>query len=247
MEEDVKAIELKSAASSYVEKATALVVTDQASLEEATRFVIRIRQTIKAIENYWNGDASNPGPVMLAHKAWKVLCDRRKAMTDLAESADKIASKKVVSFKNEQERVAAEARRKAEEKRLQEEREAKAKLDARAMKALEKGNEEKADLLLQQSESLYIPPTHVADAPKKTEVTEDGTASMIDEWEVTVENVSLLCAAVVSMKFPPSFVKVIESEIKTWAKQRNISTYAQDGIVITKTKRIATRASFNQG
>lgn len=239
--EDTKEVELKSTASSYVEKANALVITDQASLEEAMSFVIRIRRTIKAIEDYWKD------PVAAANKAWKLLCVRRKAMTDLAESADIIASKKVIAFKNEQERVANEARRKAEEKRLKEEREAKEKLEARAMKAIEKGNEEKADLLMQQADELFIPPTHVADVPKKTEVTEDGTGSMIDEWEIKVENVSHLCAAVANFTFPPSFVKVIESEIKTWAKQRNISSYAQNGIVITKTKRIATRASFNQG
>lgn len=238
MEETGQEIELKQAANTFVERANELTVTDQASLEAATMFVIKIRQTVKAIKEYW------AEPVEAAHKAWKLLCDRRKAMTDKADEADKIASRKVVAYKNEQERIAAEERRKAEERRLAEEQAARAKLESKAMKAIEKGNEEKADLLLQQAESVFIPPTYIDNVPKKTEVTEAGTASMIDEWEVEIESIPTFCAAIASLKFPPSFVKVVESEIKTWAKQRNITGYAQDGIIITKTKRISTRASL---
>lgn len=94
-----------------------------------------------------------------AHEAHKEALKSKKQLTDPLDQAEKSFKKSMLAYQQEQERLA-----RLEQERLRLEAEEKArkereKLEAKALKEIEKGNEEKAEFLMEQAEELvpFIP------------------------------------------------------------------------------------------
>lgn len=110
-----------------VSQANSVVVTSNAEREHAAMFLEEVDSKIKLITQEFNGSENEPGPVTLAHRAWKsgvALRDRALASFKIAKE---VITTKVRRFEYdvEQKRVKearkaqAEAFRKAEEHRKQ--------------------------------------------------------------------------------------------------------------------------------
>ncbi|KJS85012.1 MAG: hypothetical protein JM58_09615 [Peptococcaceae bacterium BICA1-8] len=89
-----------------------------------------------------------------AHEAHKEAIGSKKKLTDPLDLAEKSFKKSMLAYQQEQERIARveqERLRIAAEEKARKERE---KLEAKAMREIEKGNEEKAETLMEQAEEL---------------------------------------------------------------------------------------------
>lgn len=86
--------------------------------------VVSIDEYIRKVELYWNGTDAKPGPVALAHRTWKDLCDKRGAFLKPAEvqkAADKAAINAWLRVKEERARQAAAEEEERRRQRAQDE------------------------------------------------------------------------------------------------------------------------------
>lgn len=236
-----KEMELRQRAEILVGTAQQIVVSDQTSMENANDFIIRLRSGQKGVVAFFADMKST------AHKAWKTICDKEKTITDIFKSADAIASKKIIAYRNEERRKAQEAARKAEIEAAERRRKEEEKLLRQAVKAEEKGQTEKAEILAEQATQVHVPTAVVEPAVKKTEVSSMGTTTGIPDWDVTVLSPMAVIQAVAAGELPEYIVEVKTSAIKKYAKDQKIKNYNRNGLRIEATERLAAKASYNRG
>jgi len=236
-----KEMELKQRAETLVGTAQQIVVSDQISMAKANDFIIQVRAGQKGVIDFFKDMKSS------AHKAWKTICDKEKTITDIFKSADAIASKKVIAYRNKERQKAEEAARKAEIEAAERKRKEEEKLLRKASKAEEKGQIEKAEIIAEQATQVHVPITVVEPAVKKTEVSIMGTTTGIKDWDVTILSPMAVIQAVAAGVLPEYIVEVKMSAIKKYAKDQRIKNYNQHGLRIEETERLAAKASFNRG
>lgn len=97
-------------------------------------------------------------------QAKKQVMDLFRPFTDSLGSAESSLKRRMIAWKSEQDRIAREAERKAEEKARRE----RERLEAEAAKAEEKGRSGRADILRDRAASTVAAPVIRSEAPKVT-------------------------------------------------------------------------------
>ena len=134
-----------------------------------------------------------------------------KAFTDPFKKTDEVLRDKVRKFeRDELIREQAEKNR-IEAERREKERKAQERLNAKAEKAEENGNVEKAELFREQAETTTFMPEIPAPAADK-----NGTTSKLI-WIARVTDVRLACKAIGEGKVPPTVIQFKDAELKKFA------------------------------
>jgi hypothetical protein len=127
-----------------ITKASELAITNNQDFELAGSMLVELKTYAKRVEEYW------AEPKKSAHKAWKDICDREKAMLDPLNKAEKLIKGKMAEYQREQE---------AKERAIREELERRQREEAERLlkEAQEKeasGDILGADLALAQAELM---------------------------------------------------------------------------------------------
>ena len=158
---------LKNENSMIVSEANSIEITTDADNAEAATFLMKIKGASKKVVEFF---APSKKAASEAHKA---ICANEKTMLRPLEDAEAIVKRKIRAWLDAQEKLRIEAERKAAEEA--------AKLQAKADKAMKKGEEEKAQELQLQAAMAVA---RVDYAPQKTA----GVHSMkVWRWKVVDE------------------------------------------------------------
>lgn len=147
-----------------------------------------------------------------AYKAYSDALETEKAFYGPIEEAEKLTKAAIKTF-DTQEAIKAqqEAERLEAERRDKEEKE-RAKLEARAEKELEKGNEAKAATLLEQAEYVQVAPSF---SPPPA-----ATKKLVTKARVL--NTFQLCKLIADGVIPFNVVEVKQSALNDWAKTQDV-------------------------
>jgi len=141
---------VKAQVTGLVTVAQSYTVKSQEHLDLAGQELIRIKTVRKQVDEVFD-------PVITkAHAAHKEALASKKKLTDPLDTAEKQIKAAISTYTLEQERKAREeqARLRAEaEERARKERE---RLESQALKAMDKGQEEKAEALIEKAESVQV-------------------------------------------------------------------------------------------
>lgn len=172
---------VKEQVTGLVQVAQTYSVKTQEHLDLAGQELVRIKTVRKQVDELFD-------PVIKqAHKAHKEAVASKKKLTDPLDTAEKQIKSAIGQYTLEQERKAHEEQEKlriAAEEKARKERE---RLEAQAMKAIDKGNEEKAEALLERAEAVqtFTPiaaPTY--QAPSGVSTRKTWKAKVTDESKV---------------------------------------------------------------
>lgn len=143
-----------------IQKAEALQVVDDLTLQEAARFGQEIKGFADQIEAYWKPEIDS------AYKTHRGLCDKKNALVNPLKKAILILKDRIGRYQVEQQQKREEEERRREAEAREKERKLREKKEREAEEALDKGQEEKAEALLEEAEEVYVAPKPVAAASK---------------------------------------------------------------------------------
>lgn len=178
-----------------------------------------------------------------AHKTHKDLVSFKKSEILKVLATKEEISKKMLEYEKKQEAIRKEEQRKADAERARIEAEKKAELDNLAEQELEKGRVDKAEVLLARAEDVFVPPTVIAPSIQKTEKSNLGSVTTVDDIEVYVSSQRGVVEGVWTKVFPPDVLRVDLGALKRWAKSNDIKLYENYGVTIVSTKRLVTRGN----
>lgn len=174
------------------------------------------------------------------HEAWKSVCNKENEARKPITEADAIVSKKRTVWYDEQERIRKEAEAKAQREAEEAAKKERDRLLSLAVKADEKGKDEKAEDLLEQAEQVYVEPVFVAPVVAKTvKLDGGGSATRIKDVEVIVVNPLLLIQEIAAGRVPITVIEVKPGVLKTWVKATDSKQVP--GLAIRETSREAVR------
>lgn len=175
-----------------------------------------------------------------ASAAHKAICAKENEARKPITEADAIVTKKRTVYYDEQERIRKEAEAKAQREAEEAAKKERDRLLALAVKAEEKGKDEKADSLLEQAEQVYVEPVFVAPIVAKTvKLDGGGSTTRIKDVEVTVVNPLLLIQEIAAGRVPITVIEVKPGALKTWVKATDSKHVS--GLTIRETSREAVR------
>lgn len=219
--------ELEQETLTLYEKAIGLVITDQVSFSAAGELVKGIVSLKKKIIDHYE-------PMRIkAKESYDLILKKKKDDLAPLEEAEAVGRKAMNVFAQEQERIRREAERKAQLEAEEQARKERAKLEAQAEKAIEKGQDEKADALLEKAEMVYAEPVTVAPVIDKTVRTASGNITQARELHITVTDIKAFVSALVSQNSAMTMIDVKAGPLKAWAKANAIKSFP--GLQITET------------
>lgn len=221
-----------------LQQARALKIVDQDSREAASEFVLRTRENIKKIKD-WREPV-----IKKAYELHRSLTAERNQLVKPFEDAQRLVDAEISRDFMEQKRLEREAREKAErEAKAAEERE-KARLDALALKQMERGDMAKAEQTMARAEQVFVAPA--APPPTiKTTATAYGSTTMKLDFDVQVVDMKALCGAIASGKVPGKVLSLALAEMKAYIKgNKDGDVYPViPGVVITEKARTSGRVA----
>jgi len=218
-----------------IDHARVLVITDQASREEAVSFRSGVNIAEKNIVNFFKPMKEK------AHATWKEICGQENKLTTKLNEAKRIIDNEIGRDYMEQKRNREEAEKKAAVAATEQERLIRERLESQAMKSMDKGNFDKAEVILQQAEEVFVPVITAEPEAQKTIKVDGSTTSVIEDIDVEVSDARVFCGAVATNRFPVHLIEIKLGEVKRYIKAMGITEMA--GIKITKTARVSGRAS----
>lgn len=177
--------QLQQETSLVIQKVSTLTINDHKDFEAAGNMLVELKTYIKKVQDFWKE------PKEAAHKAWKNICEKEKAMLEPLQQAEKLIKTKMAEFQKEQE---------AKQRAIQEELERKQREEAERLlqEAAEKeeaGDKLGANLLMAQAELIeqsapvatFQQPTARGVSSKKV-----WKARIVDETQVPIEYMGIL-------------------------------------------------------
>ena len=223
---------LKSNALTIYSYAKDLKVVNQEDYLAAGETLKGIKEVKKRIEDYF-------APIKKsAYDTWKGITAKESDALKLINEADLIVRNEARKYLTEQERI-----RKAEQARLEAEAQERAwkeqeALLKRAERAEIKGNETKAEQLLEKAENVYAEPVFTTPTVEKTTKLDNGTITMLKDIEIAViDRAAFLRFAINNM--PEAVIDINMAKLKKYIKDMKIKTLI--GVSIKKTSNIAVR------
>lgn len=237
---------LNTRAQSALAMVNSMVIDSHETYELAADELKAIKSKAKTIEDQ---RTSITGPI---NKALKAVNDLFRGPSDYLAQAEKIIKTKMIGYTTEQERIAAEAQRKAEaEIRAEQARIAKEAADreaaaqAEAAKLVAEGNAEKAaevqaEAAIEASSMVAI--AHVMTAPVvEAAVTKVSGVSMRSTWKAECTDKAALVAFIATN---PQFLNLLDvnaSALNQMAKAMR-ETMNIDGVRVYEEKQLASRS-----
>lgn len=229
MESQVIEQELQKSALTLKEQATSLQVVSLPTYQAAGELGKSLKDLEKKIIEYHKPIKQGIDTLK------KQALDREKLDLTPVQESIQILRDNMNTWQREEERKRQEEERKARlvgEKSARKERE---KLEAAALKALEKGKEEKAEELLERAEDVYVAPVTVAPTVAKTVATSAGNITQAKEINVTVTDMVAFVSELAKSN-PGAIQSILDvkvSGLKAFVKSNGLERYA--GLNITKT------------
>jgi hypothetical protein len=228
-------LEIKKATSDIVECAENLMIIEQSDRKAVAEFLITIKKLkniIKVARNEFQK------PFYKKYLWYKSYFDEKEkpvleaeAIAKNKESAFLIAEENRI--KKEQEEIDRKARIEEERKRKE--------LEERAKKWAEKGNQEKADQLFEQSQNVFTPSAIITPIEKSTQI-EGGMTTAKDDIEIVSVDLGMIVKAIASGDLPFTLVDINLGAVKKYMKSMfgNVDK-SFNGIMVKKIKGIAIR------
>lgn len=224
--------ELKSKSLTIYSNVKDLKVSNQEDYLSAADTLKGIKEMKGKIEAYF-------APIKKsAYDTWKGITTKESDALKLINEADKIVREEVRRYLTEQERL-----RKAEQARLEAEAQDKAwreqeALLKRAERAEIKGNESKAEQLLEKAENVYAEPVFAVPVVEKTTKLNNGSITMLKDIEIAIiDRGAFLRFAIDNL--PEAIVDINIAKLKKYIKDMKIKTLI--GIAIKETNNVAVR------
>lgn len=190
-----------------IEQATAIQISNQPSYDAACSLLLeKIKPFRSRWRDYWHGTDSTPGPIKLAHKAYKALLDKFNEVDGPLEAAETSVKNAIRVWDEEQERIQQELQRKAEQEAQERERREREQVANDPF-----GSDEDAKAVLE------APSTAVA-RPVAATYTRASGISKRENWKAKVKDMKALCRAVGAGKVPVEYVLPNESALNARAK-----------------------------
>lgn len=181
--------ELNTEAIAIQDRAVNLVIKSNEDNEFAIGYIKTIKQMIKKIKEELDPNIER------ANKLHKELTAQRSRYVSPLVFAENTIKNKSIAYQMEVKRkIEEEERKKKEQARLAEERRKK-ELEDQAKKAEEKGNTEKAEMLRDKKEEVFVQPK-----PVKTEAPKVQGSAMVDNWTAIVVDID---------KVPDAFINKV--------------------------------------
>jgi len=214
---------------SLYEQATSLVIVDRATYGAAGEVGKALKSLVAEITDFHE-------PMRISAKAAydSVLKSKNDALAPVNEAME-IVRKTMNTYAQEQERIRKEDERKAQVKANEEAQKEREKLEAQAEKAIEKGQDEKADSLLEKAENVYAAPVYIAPVIDKTVKTASGNITQAKELKITITNMVLFLENL-CLKNPgavASIVKIGDGPLKSFVKTNGLKSFPGLNIVET--------------
>lgn len=214
---------LNASGEQFLSAARAIVVSDQATMEAAARYLVDNKAEQKRLDN------ERRGMVDPLNEVVKKINALYKPVTDMLAQAETIVKRAIGTYQMEEDRKAREAAAAAEEAARKE----RARLAAQAEKLADKGKVEQAQAKLDQAAStVAVLPTS---APAKVSGLSTGKV-----WKAEVTDPVLVCKLIAEGVLPPTLVDFKTAELNrvasTWQNTRTF-----DGLRIYSDVRVASR------
>lgn len=208
-------------------KALAVRVTDQVSLGKAGDIAKGLREMKKQVTDWFSPMKK------AAHESWKGICAKENDTLKPLEEAENYVRKQMNDYLAEQEKIRQEAERKARIAAEEAARKEREKLEAQAMKALDKGKDDKAEALMEQAEDVYAAPVHV-EATAVAVKTENAHVGMQDKLIIEVTDIKAFLRALLDQNSAMTMIEVSPSKLTAWAKANAVDKFP--GLRVEKTK-----------
>lgn len=231
---EAREIALRNEASTNKEKALSLKVIDEATFIEAGEFGKSLKALESKIETHY------AEAIKKAHEAHKAMISLRDKDLVPVKEALSVIRATMNTYAQEQKRIQDENDRKARIKAEEEANEKRKKLEAQAEKAIDKGQEEKAEQLMETAAAVYVQPVFIEPVLAKTVQTASGNITQAKELKVTVTDMNLFLKTLCE-KNPgavASIVKIGDGPLKSFVKSNGLKSYPGLGILETVGVRI---------
>lgn len=204
------------------EQATSLVIVDEPSYIAAAEVGKSLKALEKKITDYFEPMRAS------AKAAYDAVNEKKKAELAPVSEAMDIVRKTLNVYVQEQDRIRKEEARKAQIKAEEEAKKEREKLEAQAEKAIEKGQDAKADSLLEKADNVYAAPVNIAPVIAKTTATPSGNITQAKELKVTVTNQIAFLKALIENNpgAVATIVKIGDGPLKTFVKSNGFEKYA---------------------
>ena len=219
-------VELEAKCLSLYEQATSLTVSNSETYAAAGELGKGLKALEKEITEYFE-------PLRIAAKANydAVLKKKNDELAPVTEAMG-IVRTSMNTYLQEQDRIRREEERKARiaaEEVAKKERE---RLEAQALKAMEKGKDEKAESLMEKAENVYAAPVNIAPVVDKTIRTAAGNITQAKDIKVTVMQLIpfLLELCEKNPGAVPNLIKVNDGPLKAFVKTNGLRAFK--GLVI---------------
>lgn len=221
--------ELEEKTLTLYEQATALVVVDEPTYIAAGEVGKALKSLEKEITDYF-------APMKkAAHDAHKAITKKESDELTPVKEAIEIVRKTMNTYAQEQDRIRREAELKAQLAAEEQARKERARLEAQAEKAIERGQDEKADSLLEKAENVYAAPVTVAPAINKTVKTASGNITQAKELKITVTNPVLFLSELCKQNpgAVANIIKIGDGPLKSFVKSNGLKSFPGLSIVET--------------
>jgi len=225
---DHEEVEVQAQALDIYNQAYICKVVDPASYENAGLLAKIIKDASKKIVDYFKPMKE------AAQKAHKTICEREKEHLKPLADADALVRRAMSEFLQEQERIRREEERKVQLKADEEARKERERLEAQALKALDKGTDKgnaRAEALLEQAQEVVAEPVFIAPVVDKTVRVGNTAITSKSDIEVIVTDIQVLCAAVAYGDVPSTVIKIANGQLKTFCKNMQVKS-GQHGLHI---------------
>lgn len=198
-------------------RAQGLQVTDQVTYQAAGEFAKGLKDLKKKVTDYF-------APLKdAAHKAHKSVTQREKEELEPIEDADTVVRKAMTDYLNEQECIRKEEQARLEREAREAAEKERQKLLDQAVKAEEKGKDEKAEALFEKAENVYVEPVFAESTVEKTvQLSGGGRATAAKDVRITVIDMRAFIAAIAAGQVPLTVVEIKQSTLKSWAKSSGL-------------------------
>ena len=223
-------VNLEAAALDLLGTAQEITVMDAESYESAAAFLKKIKDGIKARNDFFEPMKK------ISYAAWKAIVARENESIAALTDADGIVRKKVGVYLDEQEKIRKEAQRKAEAAAKVEADRKQKEFDARIAKAKKP---ETVERLEEEKEDVFVEPVFVKQAVEKTTKLDTGSITRKTDIKVEIVDPLAFIKGVASGVIPLTCVDIKPNKVKSWIKAADIKKV--DGCRISETASVSVR------
>ena len=193
-----------------LERARTLTVKTSEDRAFAVSTVKSLKEMRERIEETFHPTANREK----ALRVYQALKDSENAFYTPIDEAEKLTKAAIKTFDTAEAIKAQREADRLEAERRDKEAKERAKLEAKAEKELDKGNEAKAEQLLEQAENVQVAPSFT---PPPAAV-----KKLVTKARVT--NMTKLCKLIADGVIPFSVVEVNQAQLNAWAKTQDPKT-----------------------